>query len=235
MKIQSSHLLATVLYAAALLTVPTGSHAADVQVQVSTSNSGTNGGPFTAGAGTTFQASFRIDASVVPSGGVATWASALDDLNLTIQDSVLGAFAVSAQNGRYQQLGGGAGTDFMFGGWGGVHGGTLSALSVTNPALSATPFFLESISFDFRGPNLFSGAQSLPGTLNHSAGGSDFDFLDLTLRFTNTDPAMILEKTAIIRKAAFSAIEVSPVPEPATVSMLLGGALLIGALARRRV
>ena len=235
MSILSKQFLAAVLSAATLGALPAGAVAADVQVQVTTSNSPTNGGPFTSGSGASFQASFRIDGSVAPTGGTPTWAEALDGLDLTITDALLGVFTVTAQDGRYQQQRGG-GQDFLFGGWGGIHGGSLSPLSVTNLARSPTPFALESISFDFRGPELFVNAQTLPGTLSHSPSVSHFGFLDLTLRFQNTDPAVVsLSETTIIRAPAFVAVQVSPVPEPATLSMLLAGMLVVATVARRRI
>lgn len=234
MKTLTSTLMAAALSAATLWGLPAVAQATDVQIEVTTSNSPTNGGPFTIGVGAAFQASFRIDGSVSPTGATPTWAEALDGLELTITDVALGVFTVTAQDGRYRQQRG-AGQDFMFGGWGGIDGGSFSPLSVTNPLRSTTPFILESITFDFRGATLFPDEQTLPGTLSHLPSFSNFGFLDLTLKFNNADPAVssVLEST-IIRAPAFTMIQVSPVPEPATVSMLLAGMLVLATVARRR-
>lgn len=226
-------LMATAFSAATLWVFPAVAQAADVHVEVMTSNSPTNGGPFSSGTGASFQATFRIDGSVSPAGLTPTWTGALDDLELTITDAALGVFTVTAQDGRYRQQR--DSQDFMFGGWGGINGGSVSPLSVTNPLRSTTPFILESISFDFRGAMLFADAQTLPGTLSHLPPLSDFGFLDLTLQFSNADPAItILQENTIIRAAAFGLIQVSPVPESATVSLMLAGMLVLTMFARRR-
>lgn len=217
------------LQASAAVTVPT-----DLQVVIQTRNSGSNPGPFSAGSNALLNARFRIDASVTPTGSsLGTWAGALDDLVLTVNDSVLGNFTVYGQDGQWRQLNGG----FLFGGWGPAQDGSLLPFSVLNPAISATPFVLQSISFDFRGAALFTTPLDLPTGLSHLAapGPSDFGFLDLTLSFSNSDPTVGgIPKQSIIRYSAFDAITISPVPEPQTLAMLMAGMLVVGGMARRR-
>jgi len=227
--------LIPLLLAAATLAAPAVAQANDVQVQLLTRNSTTNPGPFSPGAGAAFSASFRIDGSVDPIGTTPTWNGALDDLVLTITDATLGTFTLLAQDGQWRQQR--TSGDFLFGGWGGSNGGTVMPFSVVDPATSATPYVLQSITFDFRGAQLFGSPQTLPGTLSHAPtpAATDFSFLDLTLNFSNADPLVsIIDKVAIIRGQAFLALNVSPVPEPAAVSMLVTGLLMMGALARRR-
>lgn len=210
----------------------------DVQVTIGARNSSTNPGPFSAGSGALFDASFRIDGSVTPTGAIPTFAGALDDLVIRITDQTLGSFTILAQNGRLQHIVLGGGTDSMSGGWGNFNGGSIAPFSVTNIGLSATPFVLESISFEFRGAHLYDSPQLLPTSLSHAVapGSSDFSFLDLTLRFSNSDTNVGgIPKSSIIRTAAFDTVTVSAVPEPATLSMLLAGLLLIGTIAGRRV
>lgn len=200
--------------------------AADILVEVQTQNSGTNPGPFSAGAGAQFSMSFRIDASVAPAGATPTWSGALDDLVIDISDVTLGSFTIQAQNGGWRQSDG----DFLFGGWGGSDGGSIAPFSVINPALSASAFVLESISFDFRGAALLADEQTLPGALDID----DFNFLSLVLRFSNADPDVtIIPKSSIIRGSAFDVVNITPVPEPTTWAMLGLGLALVGAAARR--
>ncbi|WP_439535900.1 PEPxxWA-CTERM sorting domain-containing protein [Methyloversatilis sp.] len=200
--------------------------AADILVEVRTQNSDTNPGPFSAGAGAQFSMSFRIDASVAPTGATPTWSGALDDLVIDISDANLGSFTIQAQNGRWQQIDG----DFLTGGWGGSNGGSIAPFAVINPALSASAFVLESISFDFRGAALLADEQSLPGALDID----DFNFLSLVLRYSNADPDVnIIPKSSIIRGNAFDIVNITPVPEPTTWAMLGLGLALVGAAARR--
>ena len=200
--------------------------AADILVEIQTQNSGTNPGPFSAGAGAQFSMSFRIDATVVPSGSTPTWSGALDDLVIDISDVNLGSFTIQAQNGRWQQIDG----DFLTGGWGSFNGGSIAPFAVFNPSISATAFVLESISFDFRGAALLADEQSLPGALDID----DFNYLSLVLRFTNADPDVPnIPKSSIIRGSAFDAVNITPVPEPTTWAMLGLGLALVGAAARR--
>jgi hypothetical protein len=224
------------LLLAAALAAPGVAQASDVQVQLLTRNSPTNPGPFSSGENATFDASFRIDGSVAPTGGTPTWNGALDDLTLAVTDSLLGSFTIQAQNGRLQQLSGG-GTDFMTGGWGGIYGGEIAPFSLAG-SNSAAPYVLQFITFDFRGPQLFSNPQTLPGALSHapSPAETDFSFLDLSLHFSNADPLVsVVDKVSIIRAPAFVSVSVSPVPEPAALSMLVAGLLTMGALVRRRL
>lgn len=209
------------------LTLAAGSGAAmDLQVSMQAGNSVFNPGPFSAGDTTTVALDFRIDASVVPTGATPTWQAALDNLVLRIDDAALGSFTVTGQDGRWQQLS--ASTDFLFGGWQGNNGGTLSPLSVVNPALSATPFVLTDISFDLRGSSLLANASTLPT----AATIADFSFLSLVLGFSNADPAVgAIPKATIIRGASFTAVTISPVPEPAALVLMLAG---LGVLAWRR-
>lgn len=200
--------------------------AVDVRVSIDTRNSTTNPGPFSTGASATFAMDFRIDGSVAPVGATPTWQGALDDLVLEIHDATLGHFTITGQDGRWQQMS--TSGDFLFGGWGGVNGGSLAPFSVVNPSLSATPFVLTDISFDLRGPALLADASTLPGPLDIT----DFSYLSLVLRFSNDDPAVgVVPKAAIIRGAAFDAVSVTPVPEPAPAALLLAG---LGVLAWRR-
>jgi len=234
MKSPLNRFLSLLLVLAGLGAAPALAQADDVLVEVQTRNSTSNHGPFSAGNQAGFHMEFRIDGSIAPTGSTPTWVGGLDHLVLTIADASLGSFVVTGENGKYRQLRGNGG-DFMAGGWGGINEGSLSPLSVLNPGLSATPFLLESITFDFRGATLFADALTLPGALRHAPPLTDFEFLDLTLRFSNADPNVSgLDKVAIIRSAAFLAVQVTPVPEPATVSMLLAGMLVIATLARRR-
>ncbi|MCE2916165.1 MAG: PEP-CTERM sorting domain-containing protein [Rubrivivax sp.] len=202
--------------------------AVDLQVSVGSRNSSTNPGPFTAGTGALLAMDFRIDSSVVPSGATPTWTGALDDLRLEIKDSVLGDFTITGQDGRWRQIDNN-GTDFLFGGWGGVDGGSLAPFSVVNPAISTTPFVLTSVEFDFRGADLLTNETTLPGTLSID----NFNFLSLVLRFSNADPAVsIIPKVSIIRGGAFSQVDISPIPEPATVALLLAGLGVVAARSR---
>jgi hypothetical protein len=130
-------------------------------------------------------------------------------------------------NGRWRQ--GSIGFQYFLGGWGGGDGGSLAAFSVINPALSSAPFVLTEIDFDLRGDNLYPSNTTLPGTLSIS----DFDYLSLVLRFSNADPAVsVISKSAIIRGSAFSAVDITPIPEPATLALWLAGLGVV--LARRR-
>ncbi|MCQ9377166.1 PEP-CTERM sorting domain-containing protein [Methyloversatilis sp. XJ19-49] len=200
--------------------------AADILVDVQMQNSDTNPGPFSAGAGAQFSMSFRIDASVAPSGAIPTWSGALDDLFVDIVDVNLGSFTIQAQNGRWQQIDG----DFLAGGWGSFNGGSIAPFAVFNPSISATAFVLDSISFDFRGAALLADEQTLPGVLDID----DFNYLSLVLRFSNADPDVANNpKTSIIRGSAFDAVAITPVPEPTTWAMLGLGLALVGAAARR--
>ncbi|WP_233259094.1 PEP-CTERM sorting domain-containing protein [Rubrivivax albus] len=212
---------------AAGLGIAAGAAAAvDVRVSIDTRNSTTNPGPFSNGVNATFAMDFRIDGSVPPVGATPTWQGALDDLVLEIHDATLGHFTITGQDGRWQQMS--TSSDFLFGGWGGVNGGSLAPFSVVNPSLSATPFVLTDISFDLRGPALLADASTLPGPLDIT----DFNYLSLVLRFSNDDPAVgVVPKAAIIRGAAFDAVNVTPVPEPAPAALLLAG---LGVLAWRR-
>jgi len=204
--------------AAALVVAAGTASAVDVHVAIDTRNSSTNPGPFTSGNGTTFSMDFRIDGSVAPVGATPTWTAALDDLVLEIHDATLGHFTITGQDGRWQQLS--TSGDFLLGGWGGVNGGSLAPFSVLNPALSDTPFVLTDISFDLRGPALLSDATTLPGVLSIA----DFSYLSLVLRFSNDDPGVgIVPKSSIIRTAVFDAVNVSPVPEPTPLALLLAG------------
>lgn len=209
------------------LALAAGSSAAmDLQVSIQAGNSIFNPGPFSAGDATSFSLDFRIDASVAPTGSSSTRLAALDNLVLRIDDAGLGSFTVTGQDGRWQQLS--TSTDFLFGGWQGNNGGTLSSLSVVNPALSATPFVLTDISFDLRGSNLLADASALPT----AATITDFSFLSLVLGFSNADPAVgAIPKTTILRGSAFTAVNLSPVPEPAAVVLMLAG---LGVVAWRR-
>lgn len=216
----------TLLLAAGLALASAPLLAADILVEIQTQNSGTNPGPFSAGADAQFSMSFRIDASVAPSGSIPTWSGALDDLIIDINDVNLGRYTIRAQDGRWRQIDG----DFLIGGWGSFDGGSIAPFAVFNPLYGATPFVLESISFDFRGDALLAGEQTLPGALDIA----DFDFLSLVLNFSNTNPEIGgTPKSTIIRSSAFDAIDITPVPEPATWALLGIGLALVGAAARR--
>lgn len=203
--------------------------AADVRVSIDTRNSTTNPGPFSSGASTTFALDFHIDGSVTPGGATPSWAGALDDLVIEIDDAALGHFTVTGRDGRWQQMS--TTTDFLFGGWGGVNGGTLDPFSVVNPSISATPFVLTAISFDLRGNDLLDD----PAVLTGPQDIADFSYLSLVLSFSNADPDVgVIPKSAIIRGSAFQGLTISPVPEPASLALWAAGLGVIGWRASRR-
>jgi hypothetical protein len=228
----TSTLVSALRFAAlsAVLCLAPWAHAADLQVRVVTDNSASNPGPFSTGAATTFDLQWTVGGAMAMVGGFPTWTGGADTLQILVTDANLGSFTIEAQDGTWRQMR--TSKDFITGGWGGsVAGSSIAPFSVSNPARSTTPYVLTSISFDFRGPDLFGSSPSvLAGPLEID----DFDYLSLTLGFENTGTVAPLSRTTIVLGSPFNVASVSAVPEPATLALYIAGLAAVVSVARRR-
>jgi len=206
-----------------------GSAEATVIVEFGGAVDSFNPGPLTPLS--TIEGSFSIDDSIssIGAGMARTFSGAINDLSITINDSILGPLVFTGQGGNLTQFCQAnppntppndpvapcePGTRFVSVGVGGTTGIVTGA---------AGSFDFVSVVFDLRGAELFDNPFNVANDLTRDGLVDDFDYARMTMSFSGIGFGL---------ERSLDTIRFSTVPEPSTA--LLIGLGLCGTTAMRR-
>jgi hypothetical protein len=196
--IKSLGMIAGILFSTAV-------YAAPVTVTFSGTVNQFNTGPFS--AGTPFSGTFELDTSVTVSP-INRFLGAVDNLQLDI-----GGNLFTGDNGNLQQVNLTAGEALLFNFPVGTTSGTYNGKA------------FESMSFELRGPDLFSNVSQMT---SKNLTTSDFTYISATFDFGG------VSDWVIVRGTEFNSVTVSAVPLPASALLLMPALLGLFGIARKK-